>query len=181
MANVLSKISKIILLQNVLFYLIYFYIGFLFEGKRKEINEMIDTHTIKNYMYSIILLGILFILLERYDCVVKYFEVVHKILRMILAILEIYVVYITAYKLSKINTIAKNKIIETISKYSFGIYLYSDPLNYIILFISNNYFEQYMSSAIGITTLFFFRVFATLGVAMGITYVLRKTKIKYIC
>ena len=71
-------------------------------------------------------------------------------------------------------------MIRKISEYSFGIYLYSDPLNYLLLFIVNTLYSQYIYTAMGITILYFARLFVTFFGGMLMTYILKKLKIKYI-
>ena len=83
--------------------------------------------------------------------------------------------------MSKIDKIVENNRIKTINKYSFGIYLYSDPLNYYILLIVGNYFTQYMNTTLGIITLFLARLLITFYISVVITYILKKLKVKYIC
>ena len=175
-ANVLSPIVKIGFIRNLLFYTIYFCIGYFFETKRKKINGRIDNCKKRKFGYLITLIGILFIIVKIVD--IKFIE---DFIIIIIAILEVFVVYVIAYQLSKLDSINQNNKINKIGEYSFGIYLYSDPINYIILVIFGNKFSQYMNTEIGIIGLFFIRFFVTFYVSILITRLLKKAKIKYIC
>ncbi len=175
--NILSASIKIVLVKNVLFYLIYFYIGYCFEDIREEINNKINNLKKIVYLYLVLGIGILLVSLKIFD-----FSICIKMcLKIILALLEISITYIICYKLSKIDKIVENNRIKTINKFSFGIYLYSDPLNYYILLIVGNYFTQYMNTTLGIITLFLARLLITFYVSVVITYILKKLKVKYIC
>ena len=97
-----------------------------------------------------------------------------------MAILGSYMVYLISYKLSK-TKISDNFIIKKINECSFGIYLYSDPLNYLILYIVYNIFGiNVFYTNPGIILIFLARAFITFFVALTITSFFRKKKIKYI-
>lgn len=182
--NVFSVFVKIELVKNILFYLIYFYIGYCFESKREQINYKIDNFSKKKILYLCLIIGIVILNIFVYKInhnVRIYIKTIKRFARVILAIEEIVGIYIIAYKLSKNDKIIRNNKINKIGEYSFGIYLYSDPLNYALLAIVGNNFNQYMNTTFGIIALYFIRIFVTFYVAALITYILKKFKIKYIC
>ena len=156
--------------------------GFLFEDKREKLNKKIDNWSKWKYILFILEIGAIFIIFKIFDYESNiYLKIIRSLLNIVLAIIEISLIYIIAYKLSKIEKIVQNKIIKKISEYSFGIYLYSDPINYILLFIMSNNLSQYINTTAGIIGLYFSRVFITFSISIIITYVLRNMKMKYIC
>ena len=75
----------------------------------------------------------------------------------------------------------KNGYLYTMSSYGFGIYLYSDPLNYIILYLTFKWFGiNVFGSEIGSAIIYFCRIFLTPVVAITITCILKKNNMKYL-
>ena len=67
------------------------------------------------------------------------------------------------------------------SSYSFGIYLYAEPLNYWLL---HEFYSQvgiaFFGTEIGAAAIYLSRVVVTPVIAVGITWILKKLKIKYL-
>lgn len=67
------------------------------------------------------------------------------------------------------------------SSYSFGIYLYAEPLNCWILYeFSRRMGIAYFGTEIGAAAIYLSRVVVTPIIAVGITWILKKLKIKYL-
>ena len=137
-----------IILKTVFKNYIWFYMGILLN------NEMIKKleKKIKKYLLPVTLIYIF--LLVWYN---------NKIINLIIAGLLLIVIY--AYIPE-----GNNKIIDVISKNSFGIYLFHSPLIYILLKVRTNY------ELINIAINFF--VFG--GISLVMTKYIRKTKLKII-
>ena len=89
-------------------------------------------------------------------------------------------IYLLALKLSTLN-ICNNNIYKSLSKTSFGLYLYSDPINYLILFIIYKSFgDEIFISEVGTIVIIFSRIIITFIISFGITKLLQKFKIKYL-
>lgn len=67
------------------------------------------------------------------------------------------------------------------SSYSFGIYLYAEPLNYWLLYeFSRRVGIACLGTEIGAVVIYLSRVVVTPIIAVGITWILKKLKIKYL-
>lgn len=67
------------------------------------------------------------------------------------------------------------------STYSFGIYLYAEPLNYWLLYeFSRRMGITFNGTEIGAATIYLSRVTVTPIIADGLTWILKKTKVKYL-
>lgn len=180
--NLLNPLIKLTIVKNIFYYLIYFYIGYCFEDNRIETNQRIDKKSLFNIVLKVISIIILLIAFNVYDFKQNsILKIVKHILELFMGIIGTYMIYLIAYKLSKTN-LSKNTRIQKISECSFGIYLYSDPLNYLILYITYNSFgiDGFYTNP-GIIFIFFARVCITFFTAFAMTSLLRKKKIKYIC
>lgn len=114
-------------------YLPYFALGYLFETRRQKFNSYLEKHFI---LYLCLLAGAatmlyLFYLSDSYD---------HKnnflcnILLFGVCISNCLVIYVLSFLLSKWHQFINCRLYKLISKYSLDIYLYHDPLNYVILY-----------------------------------------------
>lgn len=64
---------------------------------------------------------------------------------------------------------------------SFGIYLYSDPVNYVVLFLAAEWAAPFLfGDSLGVIVLYLLRIGASLGWAILVTAILRRCKVKYI-
>ena len=181
--NIISSKVDIIILQNTLYCLLYFYIGFLFEESREKINSKIESKKNSNIVMTIILIVstiIIFNLIHFNENI--YLKACRLILKVIFAILGTWMIYLISFKISKKMKNDDNKFINIINKYSLGIYLYSDPFNYLILFLIVKFcgiMPLYRNPWIII--IFLSRFILTLGISMLITAILKKKEFKYIC
>lgn len=67
------------------------------------------------------------------------------------------------------------------SSYSFGIYLYAEPLNYWLLYeFSSRAGVAFFGTEIGAATIYLSRAVVTPIIAVCITWILKKLKIKYL-
>ena len=90
-------------------------------------------------------------------------------------------VYIVSLKVSKTD-ILDNRFFKMIRNNTFGLYLYSEPLNYWTVSIMTAMFGSFVFvTNQGYALLFFSRIGITFVAALGISLVLRKLRIKYIC
>ena len=178
--NIISSFVDIIIIKMIFYYLLYFSLGFYLADRRLKINNQIDTNKkIKWYLIFGIALRIIISFIDFSGNI--YYQIIEKILNIAFALLGTYIIYYIVHKLSKKEAIIQNSLIQKVCECSFGIYLYSDPLNYIILFLANSIFQTYMTTTLGIIILFIFRIIVTFLIAMGITVFFKKRKVKYVC
>lgn len=82
--------------------------------------------------------------------------------------------------------IARTELVKTglyrcLSRDSFGIYLYSDPVNYLILYAAAATFGPFFfGHPLGTMVLFVMRIVITLGCGIAVSELLRKFNVKYI-
>lgn len=181
--NLISSRFKIIILQNTLCYLLYFYIGFLFEESREKVNNKIECKKNSNIVITIVFIVSTIIIFNLFHFNENiYLKVCKIILKVIFAILGTWMIYLISFKISKNMKDNDNKFVNTVNNYSLGIYLYSDPFNYLILYLIAKFcgiMPLYKNPWIII--IFISRIIITLGISMLITAILKKKKFKYIC
>lgn len=174
-AYIVSGFCTINVIAFVLKYSFWFYLGYVFEPYRKQFNEKINLRLLASFIF----LFLLSFFSERFfkvdSACVKY------VIDFLVAVFGVIATYIFSIYVSKTSLIKKKWFIE-INKYSFGIYLYSDTLNYPILCVmflglGNNFF----ASSGGYLFLFFIRVIVSMLVSIFLTKWLKKVGVKYIC
>lgn len=129
----LSLLMPVVLIRLIMRYSLWFYTGYCFEKHRTVFNSLLKR-------YHILGFGCMFVLLFRIDgfvsCNTDMLSVfIHMILHMVCILTWCCTVYGISFYLSR-SKIAGNQIFEILSENSFGIYLYSEPLNYVILSIA---------------------------------------------
>lgn len=176
--SVISRCVSVKLIRYVLYYAFWFYVGFCFERYREKVNTQI---TVSRMM----LLGLVSVSLfaversigGRDNLFIKLFAIGCDIL---LTFSSCITTYMLAYLLSKMCLI-RQKWYKVLSADTFGIYLYSDPINYVILYAAAavSPYALFATNA-GAVMLYIFRIVATLLVSIGITEILRALKVKYL-
>lgn len=74
-----------------------------------------------------------------------------------------------------------SKLFRCLSRNTFGIYLYSDPVNYVILYMGATFFGPFLfADSFGIFVLYFLRIAVTLICSILVSELLRRCKVKYI-
>ena len=167
------------LINNVFHYCLCFWCGYKFEFIREYINNKVRVK-------SCVLITMIFFAIAGFDI---YFwkeriiesmlmNVIHNIHSIIIYVAGSLMIYSVAYLVSK-TKISECELIKRTNTDSMGIYLYSDPLNYVILYIAARLVSGMNIEVVAIC-LFAARFFITFGIAYLITELLRKFKIKYI-
>ena len=107
--------------------------------------------------------------------------VIFKSLKIVLAVMLCLTVYMISYLVATSNIMA-SKIFEVLRRDSLGIYLYSDPFNYLILACGVTVFGgELWTSNVYSAGLYLFRIFFTLSISILVTEFIRMCRIKYIC
>lgn len=178
--NILSYGIPVMIIRYVFQNIIWFYLGFLFEENREKLNiKLKDNKTL--WMY-ILLSSILLYMIRQIIIFDNYFifKIIDKIFIIFQAIIGSSLIYLLSLKLSTLS-VCHNRVYISLSKTSFGLYLYSDPINYLILFIIYKKFgEGIFITEVGTITIIFIRLITTFVIAFGITKILQKFKVNYI-
>lgn len=178
--NILSVKMPINIIKYIFTYIFWFYIGYLFESIREEVDMKI-----KNYkgLWIFILIGIIFLYgVNEFELLGNslIYKFIYKLILISVGILSCFLVYIFSFKISKIKIINNKKYKELLTT-SFGLYLYSDPVNYLILFIIYQSMGlEFFSTEIGSFIIILLRIISSFVVAFTITKLLKKLNVKYI-
>lgn len=166
---IIGHYIRINLMSYIMIFAFWFYTGFIFEAIRDKYNKHVSC--IKT-MFVAVLFLILFI--------IKYKTAKDIIpLDMIISLTGMITTYNICFLL-KDSYITKTKIFNIMSNDSFGMYLYSDPLNYVILLIIPIIGPWLISNNIGSILLISTRFIITSIVSVIISELLRKNKVKYL-
>ncbi len=173
--HIVSYIIPIHFLKYIFQYMLWFGIGYWFDIKRTAVNKSTSKKTI--------LLDLLFFILSASVIVVNDSNILHinLIMKIIAAITGSYMLYCFSYYLST-GKIVQNRIYRVILDNSLGLYLYSDPINYFILYASLILFGSVVFKTESSTAILFFsRFIITTAIALFVCRLLKKFKFKYVC
>ena len=123
-------------IQSAFIYLLWFYIGFYFEHIRERANKLVDKHIGWWIIGVFIILYPFFVFLANklpHGIGFGYITYYPK------AVLGMAITYILCYKLNRITPPELLNIIKKLSGHSYGLYLYSDPVNYFIIYLISYY------------------------------------------
>lgn len=173
--HILSYNVEFTVLKAPLQFLFYFSLGFLFESKREKYNQIISEK--KKYVVLLFIAFVLTVLLN--FCVKNTFVLLSKVLIELLAILGSLFTYSFSYLISQKESSGNSKLFQMILNNGLGIYIFSDPLNYLILKISYTLDPQFMFTPLGIILMVVIRLFITLLFGLLITIIFKKCFKKY--
>lgn len=173
--HLISYLIKFTLISAPLQFLLWFSLGFLFESKRIEWNKKV-----LKYKSITFLIGVLFIILVLiYNIIKGDYRLISKFLLDIIALTGSALVYNIAYLLSKFSKLKENKFYKLIVVNGLGIYIFSDTLNYLILYIIYTISGGFMISSVGIVTLVIIRFVVTLLGGLLLTIIFKKIFTRY--
>ena len=176
----ISSYVTIALVGNVFQYLIWFYMGYYFERYRERINKTI---TGKQVVFQIIVCSVLYL---GYRVLSKQQEVTFLFLKGMvkfwLVVCLCYLTYQFCYLASMKRTAYNSTWYQLVLRNSMGIYLYSDPLNYAIMFLFAKTLGSFIfTNPFGVIVMVLTRFTVTLWMSTVLTEVLRKCHLKYLC
>ena len=180
-ASLASAVMPVLLLKQLMQYAFWFYAGYCFEERRPEINLSIEKHPYSGWLYvfGFILIQCLCQALPEYPGK-DVFDVMQYLCRFLCAGFGCCIVYFISHFLAETN-IAKQKLFLTLRNNTMGLYLYSDPWNYVILYLAVKYFgNKVFVTNSGAAMLFFCRFIITFAIGLAVSVALRKHKIKYL-
>jgi fucose 4-O-acetylase-like acetyltransferase len=177
----LSAISSLIPIKIIAYiwdYLLWFYIGMCFDQIRGLFNARINRRILALFtIYVVVVCCGWYITSNSSFFVLRLLNILlEKCATCLLSIC----VYILSYLMAH-TVIVSTKVYRLLLRNSFGIYLYSDSWNYIILAVCVEIFGGWLFDN-NIGTLFFviLRFLLTLGISVLITEILRKCKVRYL-
>lgn len=163
------KYGRYHFLGDPLYYLLWFYVGYRIES----IIGWCKTKKFWNSFYALAL--VLFVILLYAICTIWQIKIIDAVCRYIVSPLFMFLA---------INYFARiikgGRVQQFFSSYSFGIYLYAEPLNYWLLYEFSRHMFFFFGTEIGAATIYLSRMIITPIIAIDITWVLKKLKIKYL-
>lgn len=161
-------------------YLVWFYVGFYFERCRERVNLFIRSHIGWATVVAIIIIYAILVIANRHLPMLTGIGSIGYATYYPLAFMGMLATYTLCYKALQITPPHYLKFINRISRYSYGLYLFSDPINYVIIYVVAVYgLSCYFASDAFTVGIYLFRFLFTTAVAWGITVAVRKyTKLK---
>lgn len=173
--HLISNKIELTLIKAPIQFLFYFAMGFMFESKREIYNKFLDS---KRRVLSFLVIGFVVLILFNFG-IKKYSILFSKIILEILAIYGSLLTYTIAYYLSKSTTLVNTKIYQLILVNGLGIYIFSDTLNYLILYCVYIVGGDFMFTSYGIILMVIIRFIGTLWLGIGLTILFKKLFPKY--
>lgn len=177
MLNIFSHLIEISLLEYVLRYCLWFYVGFCFENIRGYVNRRINIRNATKCCAVFLVIFFLKRLIEHYSINMIIIKIIICIIEIILALIGCFTCYGICYLLGRNYRIINSKSYRVLLKNSYELYLYSDSINYVILYIffmCKGYAG--FSSNIMAVVLFGIRIiFSAIG-ALLVNWIVRKIK-----
>lgn len=166
-------------LGDVAYYGLSFYIGCCFENIREKVNNKAQSHAFiwcAGSFLAVVAVTLLTAVLPDGPS----FAFVKKLGVFCRSVSICFMIYMVSFLLSRTGLLA-NKAIKMIRENTFGLYLYSDPLNYAILSLATMWFgNAVFVSNVGSLLFIASRFFLTAGIALLISLLCKKCKLKYL-
>ena len=173
--HLISNKIELTLIKAPIQFLFYFAMGFMFESKREVYNKFLDS---KRRFLIFLVIGFVVLILFNFG-IKKYSILFSKIIIEILAIYGSLLTYTISYYLSKSTTLVNTKIYQLILVNGLGIYIFSDTLNYLILYCAYIVGGDFMFTSYGIILMVIIRFIGTLWLGIGLTILFKKIFPKY--
>ena len=175
-----SMIMPVMIMKNSMYYIFWFYVGYCFEGIRKNANKIADKRP-----FLLLICGAVFLAVAVLQSKIPVYsgsdiyDIIKRILEYVNAFLGCLFIYLLSYLLSK-TRITERNLFMVIRSNTLGLYLYSDTWNYIILSIAVGQFgSAVFVTNVGAAMLFFSRIILSFTFALVISILLKKMKVKY--
>ena len=158
------------------YYLLWFYVGFYFEQYRLRFNQYISAHI--SWTKGVVACAI-YIALIYASGKLPHIPGLSTVSIYIFAPIGMALTYALCYKSLTITKPRLLTVITYISKESYGLYLYSDPINYVVLWLVSDYsFQCIYSDNLGALSIYLVRFFASTLGAWMVILIMRKLKYK---
>lgn len=96
---------------------------------------------------------------------------VHYILVVVMGVYGSLIMMQASKKIGSLKVIVDNKIYKTFSRYSYDLYLFSDPFNYVLLFLIYNWLGVYVTDNTSAILAFLIRFFGTIALAFVVIFI----------
>ena len=167
-----KKFSDYHFLGDPVYYVVWFYLGY----RERDVIALCKKFKLWNTATALVLPLLLLCIF----CIGHMIEIkgLSTLLNFILGPLFMFV---SLSYFSRLFTKHSSKYLKTSSDYGLGVYLYAEPINYLLLYI---FFEKcgiaFFGEESGAATIYFSRIIVSTVIAIVITYFLRKFNINYL-
>lgn len=166
------------LVVNPLRFVVWFYAGYCFESVRKQVGRYCGG------LQGVILftaMTVVFLISRQLLDPFGLSGVVRQIgLKLVVPAMAGLSLYALSCGLANTDLI-RGKVYDLFSRNTFGIYLYSDPVNYVVLCIGAGLCGPFLfANGVGVFVLYALRILITLGCSVLVSELLRRCKVKYI-
>ncbi len=177
--SILSRKIDIVIISVVMKYTFWFYVGYCFEKHREKIDKKINVSFLFKVLFVTGIISVIYFYLSGFDYFIcKGIKTIIKVGLSSLLCLCVYAIsVIRSRKMER-----GGKLYDLLLRDSFGIYLYSDSWNYLILLWGTSFFKTAIfATDIGAGIFYVTRFLITLMVSIFVTEMIRKCKtIKYL-
>lgn len=169
---------KVNIVKYLMQYMLWFNLGYFFEQIRPAFNQKVKI----SWIFPELLCMVMLFMIQRRQ--LHYREnllqtLLNSTVSILLAVIGIAVVYEISRALSLLNWNPSS--VGFMTQNSFGLYLYSDPWNYLVLFMAFHFFPvNCWGTELFGALMCFARIILTTLIALIITGVLRKLRCKYL-
>lgn len=175
--NLISGYIPIYLIQFIFQYMIWFCFGYLFERERERFNQKVS---LVGTLLIVPVFAAIFLVYIRYSSRPDAFIFAVEGMQLLAGIAGCILLYAISFLLSK-TPISNWRAVEILERDSLGIYLYSDPMNYVVLYLGITWFQGALfSSSVNYLLYYIIRVAVQFVVGFLVTELLRKLKVPYI-
>ncbi|WP_455542944.1 acyltransferase family protein [Intestinibacter sp.] len=175
---IISSKIKINIVSNICQYIFWFYIGFYFECIRDKVNQRINKKMYLVVFFATLILYCFCTIIHKSELFI--WKIVFILVKIVLTLMFCLGTYMISYYISRTNIISTKKY-KMLRQYSFGIYLYSDTPNYLILSIGTQILGSYLfENNVGALILYSTRFFGTLIISIIVTKIIENLKLKYL-
>lgn len=170
--------TNILQIADVNRYLIYFYLGYVFQAKKEKILNFMNGKIILFFVAALLYFIILnfFFREANFGATSIDIFIYKELLLLVIALVGILMCYLFVAMLSK--KLANNKIIRILDEYNFSIYLLHDPINYIILALCYSYGLFNIIATNSINTIIYvgLRFLTTLLLPIALAFLYKRVK-----
>lgn len=180
MVSCFSDFASVALIGHVLRYVFWFHMGYCFEDHREQINLRVESN---NFMVarSTCLWLILAFINVKLPQLKGVLLIINKFFSAACALMGCFIVYGCSYLLGK-GGLPRNRFFQRIRRHTLGLYLYSDPLNYIIMFYAVRWMDNCaFVTNVGALCVFAMRAILPTIIAYGISCKLQRWGMVYLC
>lgn len=177
--------TNILQIADIPRYLIFFYLGYIFQSNKKKILAFLDGKITTLFVGSLVYFVILIFYFREANIIATNTEmyIYREVFLVVIAVVGISASYLFVTMIG--DKVSNNRVIRVLDKYNFSIYLLHEPINYIILAMCSSYgLFSIITTSVNTTIYVGLRFLITLCIPILLAYLysivikrIRRTKI----